>query len=118
MPYSTIRRTELPAVVTAFLASDATSSPQATAELFTDQAVVLDDGRTYRGREAILGWRKGAARAFSYTKTMRSARQRGPLIEIVECLEGDFPGGRVDLRSTFTVEPAGLISSLRITVAD
>lgn len=117
MPRSTTRTTELPAVVTAFLASDASASPQATAELFGDQAVVVDDGHTYRGREAIFGWRKGAARAFNYTKTLRSEHQRGPLIEIVERLEGDFPGGRVDLRSTFTLESTGLISSLRIEAA-
>lgn len=118
MTHSTPQIIELPEAVTAFLASDATTSPQTTTELFTEQAVVVDDGHTYRGRAAILDWRSGAARAFSYTKTLTSAQQLGAVIEVTERLEGDFPGGRVDLRSSFTLGRNGLIESLTIAAAD
>ena len=59
-----------------------------------------------------------AARAFSYTKTLTSAQQLGAVIEVTERLEGDFPGGRVDLRSSFTLGRNGLIESLTIAAAD
>ena len=46
--------------------------------------------------------------------TWLSFRNRGDLTILVE---GDFPGGRVQLDHAFTQERSGLISALSITAA-
>lgn len=118
MTERTTHPTALPAVVTAFLDAEASSSPRAIAELFNEHAVVVDDGRRHHGREEIARWRSEVAQVFSYTKTMVSAEQAQDVVEITERVEGDFPGGRVDLRSSFVMDEAGLIASLTIAVPE
>jgi ketosteroid isomerase-like protein len=86
-----------------------------TIDVFTGDAVVLDDGRTYTGRDEILGWLGGAASEFSYTSTRLSAEQTGDEAIVVVLLDGDFPGGRLELRYRFALDSAGLISRLSIT---
>lgn len=84
-------------------------------EVFGTDATVSDDGRTYRGRDAILGWLSGPASEFTTTSTRLSAEQTGTRALVVVRLEGDFPGGRVDLSYAFDQDPDGLIDSLTIT---
>lgn len=107
-----------PPAVEAYLAAHATAAPRETADLFTDDAVVHDDGRTYRGRDEIVGWRTDVARSFTYTTTRLSAVRDDPEVAVTDRVVGDFPGGRVDLRSVFTTDPSGLISALRISVVE
>jgi ketosteroid isomerase-like protein len=85
------------------------------AEVFTTDAVVVDDGHTYRGREAILGWLTGPASEYTTTSTWKSAEQSDTTAVVIILLEGDFPGGRVELRYEFEQEPDGLISTMSIT---
>lgn len=83
-------------------------------ELFTPDAEVADDGRTYRGRAEITGWIFGAASEFTTTSTRLSADCSDHQATVVIRVEGNFPGGRVDLRHDFTLDPAGRISTLSI----
>lgn len=108
----------LPPTVEAYLVAHATTAPRETADLFTDEAVVSDDGRTYRGRDEIIGWRTDVARSFTYTTTRLATARDDAEVTVTERLEGDFPGGRVDLRSTFTMDPSGAIAALRIGVVE
>lgn len=85
-------------------------------EVFTVDAVVTDDGHTYRGRDEILGWLTGPASAFTTTSTWISAEQGATGAEVVILLEGDFPGGRVELHYRFTRGGDGLIKALDIAV--
>lgn len=108
----------LPPAVEAYLAAHGTAAPRETADLFTDDAVVHDDGRTYRGRDEIVGWRTDVARSFTYTTTRLAAAREDAEVTVTERLDGDFPGGRVDLRSAFTMDPSGAIAALRISVVE
>jgi hypothetical protein len=107
----------LPAAVHRYLDGCEAGEPTAAAAPFAEDAVVEDDGRTYRGREEIAAWRAGAASAYRYTSTRLATTVERAHVVLVDRLEGDFPGGRVDLTSTFTLDAAGAISSLRIGVA-
>ena len=93
------------------------ADPARVIDVFTVDAVVVDDGRTYRGREAILGWLCGPASQFTTTSTRISAVQHDSTTDVVVLLEGDFPGGRVELRHHFTQEAGGLVSGLTIGVS-
>ncbi|MFS4505118.1 nuclear transport factor 2 family protein [Clavibacter sp. Sh2141] len=110
--------TDLPEAVQRYLDGREAGEPSAAAAPFAEDAVVEDDGRTYRGREEIAAWRTGAAAAFRYTSTRLATTVEGTRVVLVDRLEGDFPGGRVDLTSAFALDEAGAIASLRIAVAD
>ncbi|GAB2597600.1 nuclear transport factor 2 family protein [Microlunatus antarcticus] len=84
-------------------------------DVFTPDAVVVDDGRTYRGRDAVRTWLTGAASEFTTTSTRLSAEQAGTTATVVVLLEGDFPGGRVELTHTFELGPDGLVRALSIS---
>lgn len=84
-------------------------------DVFTPNAVVVDDGHTYRGRDAILSWLTGPASEFTITSTWLSAEQFGTRAVVVIVIEGDFPGGRAELRYEFEHEQDGPITALSIT---
>ncbi|MGG7465329.1 nuclear transport factor 2 family protein [Plantibacter sp. YIM 135347] len=116
---------DLSPTITAYF--DRMDSPAKTlvAELFTPDALVIDDGNAYRGTDAIQGWLRGAANEYTVTSTVLAAERSGggdprtepgsAAVTVVDVLlEGDFPGGRVELRHRFREEPTGLISTLTI----
>jgi ketosteroid isomerase-like protein len=93
-----------------------TEGEDATAvlEVFATDAVVVDDGRTYRGLEEIRGWLTGAASEFTTTSTRLSVEQEGDAVDVLVRVEGNFPGGRVDLHHRFTTDAAGRVATLTI----
>ncbi len=82
--------------------------------LFSDDATVVDEGKTYDGRGEIRAWRTGPAIKYTYTTEVLDREDRGAGRYLVTArLTGDFPGGTVDLRCDFTVT-SDLISRLVI----
>jgi ketosteroid isomerase-like protein len=81
---------------------------------FTDDATVVDDGRIYDGITGIESFLRTAASEYTYTRTLISASETEPdRWLITNHLEGDFPGGQVDLRYEFRLAD-GLITHLTI----
>ncbi|MFE5162248.1 nuclear transport factor 2 family protein [Streptomyces sp. NPDC056697] len=109
-----IDATDLPDVVKRYLkAHNEHDAPAASATL-TPDATVIDDGRTYQGIPAIERWLDRATSEYTYTTTLIGAEQDGPdRCTVTQHLEGDFPGGTVDLHYRFTLDQ-GLISHLTI----
>jgi hypothetical protein len=88
----------LPTTITKYLASPSLS-------LYADDAVVTDDGKTYRGRDEIRDWLGRAASEFTCTTELIDTRQIDANTYVAaNHLEGNFPGGTVDLQFTFTLE--------------
>ncbi|MCG2797667.1 MAG: nuclear transport factor 2 family protein [Cellulomonas sp.] len=110
-----MNNSNLSPMVTRYFELMASPDKTRTVEVFSTDATVIDDGHTYRGHDAILGWLSGPASEFTTTSTRLSAEQTGTRALVVVRLEGDFPGGRVDLSYTFDHDPDGLIDSLTIT---
>ncbi|MFD6922236.1 hypothetical protein ACFV99_18735 [Streptomyces sp. NPDC059944] len=72
------------------------------------------NGTTYEGKPAIADWLGKAASEYTYTTQLTAAHRT----DATHCtadhhLEGDFPGGQVDLRFRFTLRD-GLIERLVI----
>jgi ketosteroid isomerase-like protein len=81
---------------------------------FTAEADVTDEGRTYHGAAEIRGWRETLASSFTYTQDITGIEQTGDGEYVVKThVEGDFPGGVVDLTNRFRVAQ-GLITRLVI----
>jgi ketosteroid isomerase-like protein len=81
---------------------------------FTPDAQLVDDGHTFQGADQIRTWLDTAAGEFTFTRTFTGAEAADAGTWLVRNhLEGDFPGGVVDLLYRF-VTTDGLISELVI----
>jgi hypothetical protein len=106
--------TELPAVVQRYQNAHDRRDADTALGAFTSDAVVNDDGHEYRGSVEIHDWLSGASVEFSYIRTLLDAVQLDADTWLVTShLEGDFPGGVVDLQYRFVLS-GGLISQLDI----
>ncbi|MGV0585635.1 nuclear transport factor 2 family protein [Mycobacteroides chelonae] len=80
---------------------------------FTADAVVTDEGRDYTGRDEIGAWLTTSVSEYTYTTEFTGATTTDTTVDVLQHLEGNFPGGVVDLHYRFTLDGA-LISRLVI----
>ena len=105
---------ELPTTITTYLTAHQARDVATAIVAFANDAVVTDEGRDYRGREEIEAWLTGSSSAYTFTTEFTCATKLEPArVDVVQCLEGDFPGGVADLHFRFTMD-AALISRLVI----
>ncbi|PRY37932.1 nuclear transport factor 2 family protein [Umezawaea tangerina] len=103
-----------PAVVTRYLKAADAGDARAVAECFSEDGTVVDEGVTYRGRAEIAAWQERTSAQWTFTSTVTGERSLGEDRHLVTThVEGDFPGGQVDLGFDFTVHD-GLVSALVI----
>jgi ketosteroid isomerase-like protein len=103
-----------PAVVTRYFEADARRDIEAILSLFTDDAVVVDEGQTRRGSAEIRAWQVGPASKYTYTTEVTGFDVTGEdRYRATGRLEGNFPGGTADLKFDFTIS-GELISRLEI----
>ncbi|MCF3964339.1 nuclear transport factor 2 family protein [Streptomyces fuscigenes] len=97
---------DLPEVVTRYLAAHRDHDTAAAVAAFVPDATVTDDGSAYDGVAAIGEWldRSSSGSAFTYTVRPVGAERIGADRWVVtQHLEGDFPGGTVDLHYRFAL---------------
>ncbi|CAH0220655.1 nuclear transport factor 2 family protein [Microbacterium sp. Bi128] len=83
---------------------------------FSPDAIVIDDGRTYRGLDAISAWIATSSTEFTYTSSRLDQWVGDTRRAVVRVrLDGNFPGGIVLLRHGFQLA-AGRIERLVIEV--
>jgi hypothetical protein len=81
---------------------------------FTPDATVVDDGHEYVGSDEVRRWLGTASTEFTYTRTLVDANAvDAGTWAVRNHLEGDFPGGVVDLWYRFVLR-GDLISELVI----
>jgi ketosteroid isomerase-like protein len=103
-----------PEVISRYYAAAAAGHLDALIGCFTPDAHVLDEGHDYHGAAQIRAWRESLASRFAYTTEITGAEATGEHEYVVTThLEGDFPGGVVDLDQRFTLVD-GLIADLTI----
>jgi ketosteroid isomerase-like protein len=103
-----------PDVIARYYAAAANGDLAALLSCFTPEAHVLDEGQDYQGIAEIRRWRESVASRYTYTTEITGTKEVGDDEYVVAThLEGDFPGGVVDLEQKFTVT-GGLISELLI----
>ncbi|MBB5083575.1 hypothetical protein [Nonomuraea endophytica] len=67
--------------------------------------MVVDEGRTHRGTDEIRAWLGRSVSDYTYTTALTAATQIADVhYDVVQQLEGDFPGGVVDLHYRFTLQ--------------
>lgn len=81
---------------------------------FAATATIVDDGDTYDGVDGVETFLRTAASEYTYTRTLVAATETAADCWLVtNHLEGDFPGGQVDLAYEFHLAD-GLITRLVI----
>src|SRR5260221_14080133 len=90
-------------VITRYFEADARRDIDAIVALFSDEAVVVDEGQTYHGPKEIRGWREGAASAYQDTTQVPGTKrldEKGYLV--TGRRPGNFPGGASELQGGLT----------------
>jgi SnoaL-like protein len=108
----TITASELPEVIVSYLDRRASGDPTSAADLFTEDAIVSDEGHTYRGRDSIRAWIREGLSKYQYTVTFLAARAEDDQFTVTNRLQGNFPGGVVDLTYTFRLTDDAAIREL------
>lgn len=104
----------LPTVVTTYLTAHSTRDVATAISSFTADATVTDEGHTVHGHEAIETWLSRAGSEYTFTTEFTGATAADAAhVDVVQRLEGDFPGGVADLHYRFTLD-GGRISRLVI----
>lgn len=100
----------LPSAIAEYFATDQ-HGDEMVARCFTTDAVVKDEGRTYRGRPAIARWLAESAAKYEYTSTPIAVEETGDEVIVTSHLAGNFPGSPIDLRYHFRLSD-GKIAAL------
>ncbi|MEJ2889450.1 nuclear transport factor 2 family protein [Actinomycetospora aeridis] len=102
---NTIQPDQLPVTIRTYLAAHDAGDTDTALGAFTPTAVVVDDGSTYRGTEEIRGFLTRAGAEFTVTSSLIGAERTDDAHWVAtKHLEGDFPGGVVDLRYRFVMD--------------
>lgn len=103
----------LPEVIDTYFKADKGGNAQAISECFTPDAVVVDEGNTYTGRDAIRQWMANASTKYTYTVEPIALAEDAGRTVVTSHLVGNFPGSPVDLRYFFVLRD-GMIAELEI----
>ncbi len=111
----------LPQVIADYLTASEQRDVDAIVACFSPDATVLDEDRRRTGRAQIRQWRNEVDSAFEYRSTVTDSTALGEVdgsqrYDVILHLEGNFPGGEVDLTNSFAIRD-GHIVDLRIVPA-
>lgn len=94
----------LPETITNYLKAHQAGDLDAAISSYTPDATVADEGRTYQGPDEIRAWLTRSSNEYTYTIEMIGASEIDEdHYEVTHRLEGNFPGGQVDLRFRFSL---------------
>jgi ketosteroid isomerase-like protein len=95
---------QLPDFITSYLRAHRARDVETAIAAYTPEATVTDEGKTYTGRAEIRSWLSRSASEYSYTIEMSGATMTDDdRYDVRHHLEGNFPGGQVDLHFRFTL---------------
>jgi SnoaL-like domain len=94
---------DLPRPIANYFAADEDGA-ETLSQCFTEDAVVKDEGHTYKGRAAIKEWKARASEKYQYTSEPLALDQEGRKAVVTSRLTGNFPGSPVNLRFFFELE--------------
>ncbi len=99
----------LPRVITGYLDARRKGDLEAALRGFALDATVIDEGRTHAGTEEIRSWMSRSATEYTYTvEPVALVRANHEQYDVLQHLEGNFPGGQVDLHFRFTLRQGSI----------
>jgi hypothetical protein len=108
----------IPTIISEYLHAADRGDVDAVVACFVNDATVFDEDREWLGHAEIRQWRTQVATVYEYTVEVRGAVGLGTTDgverhDVYIHLEGNFPGGAVDLTYRFGLRD-GLVTRLQI----
>jgi hypothetical protein len=101
---------DLPKPIATYLAAVDAKDEDKLALCFAEDAVVHDEGRQYRGRDAIKSWNRETQRKYKYTLEALDASVTDESVRVRAKVSGSFPGSPVELDYLFTLSNDTIVS--------
>lgn len=105
---------KLPKTVQTYVEAYNARNHEAAAACFSENALVHDEGKDYRGRKAIGAWIGETIGKYQPLLAPVDFEEKGKETVVSMTVSGQFPGSPVELAFHFTFD-SGRITSLRIT---
>lgn len=104
---------QLPDAVRTYFEADKADQIDVLIAVFTDDAVVRDEGRTHEGRDAIRAWWRAAKNKYHHVAEPVDAVYTPAAWKVRTKVTGDFPGSPATLTFRFSLAE-GKIAKLEI----
>jgi ketosteroid isomerase-like protein len=95
---------KVPQPVAAYLEAEESKDAEQLALCFAEDAVVHDEGRDHRGRNAIQRWKEEADTKYQYVLEPLDASVAGDMVRVRARLTGNFPGSPIELDHIFKLD--------------
>jgi uncharacterized protein (TIGR02246 family) len=105
--------TEIPNVISRYVAATNARDVEAMTACFAPDATVRDEGRSYSGRAEIRAWETEVTEKYGVTSELLEAERDGEALRASMQVSGNFPGSPAVLRYDFRIKD-GLISQLEV----
>ena len=92
---------DIPEPVAAYLAAEKAKDPSALARCFIEDGTVHDEGRDYRGWDAIREWKQATDVKYQYVLDPIDVQVNGDEVTVRARATGEFPGSPVELKLNF-----------------
>lgn len=99
---------QLPAEIAAYVEAANAHDPARVAACFDPDAVVRDEGRTYRGREAIAAWAAETGASYAPTIAPTALAHGDAQYRLQASVSGSFPGSPASLALRFRLGADGI----------
>lgn len=103
----------LPIPIRTYFDADGEPGADAPMSAFASDAVVEDEGHTYRGCTAIEGWWRNAKAKFRHIAEPLAITDKGDVTEVRARVSGNFSGSPVELTFAFRLRDETIVG-LRI----
>ena len=103
----------LPKVIADLIAAQGKYDSNAFAENFSDDAIVYDEGKTYRGKKEIKQWNEMTNSKYRTKYEPLEISIKGDTITMLAKISGTFPGSPAIIKYQFETKE-GKITSLHI----
>jgi hypothetical protein len=100
----------VPEPVAAYFAAEEAKDADKLSLCFVEDGTVHDEGRDYRGREAIRQWKQEADKKYQYVLLPLSAQTNGNKVTVRARLAGDFAGSPLELNHIFKLKTKKIAS--------
>ncbi len=105
---------KLPTAIAGFFTADRNQDAAALPALFTEDAIVKDEGKTHVGHEAITAWLADSWERYDAKAEPFAITEEGKAAVVTSHVSGNFKGSPIDLRFHFVLE-GGRIAQLETT---
>lgn len=93
----------LPATLAKYVEASNAGDTAATVELFSESAVVQDDGEEFAGLQAIEAWIEESTRKYQAQLVPLTLQESGDHVVLRGQVSGNFPGSPVELDFDFVL---------------